>query len=183
VKINCPDDLDSSTKECIEAIPLADSCILTCMAGSYPGDSPEASTVVMTVVASVALSGVNVVEFKTVEKEFKSALASTLSCSVDRINITNVTEVYHRRLLSDKMLPLLRHSHMGQRQLKRGKISLNIEFEVAVSSVDDLKSTTSTLQGKILFQYKKHIYNSLRRSSEWLNDFGRCFSCFGGHFG
>jgi hypothetical protein len=129
---------------------LAESCVLTCVPGVYPENSPEPSTVMMTVVSSIALSGVKVAEFKAAEGAFKLALASTLSCSIDNINITNVTEVSSdRRFLSEKA------SYLGQRQLKKGGATLNIEFEVAVSSVDDLKSATSTLQGRILCIYYK----------------------------
>jgi hypothetical protein len=136
--------LDSSIKACTEAIALSESCVLTCVPGVYPENSPEQSTAVMTVVSSIALSGVTVAEFKAVEEEFKLALASTLSCFVDKINITNVTEgSSDQRFLSEKA------SRVSQRQLKKGGTFLNVEFEVAVSSIDDLRSTTSTLQGKV----------------------------------
>jgi len=153
VQINCPDDWDISKKDCIEAIALAESCVLTCDAGAYPDSSTEESTVVMTVVSSIALSGLKMAEFKAVENKFKSALADTLSVSADKINITNITEVTDvsdRRLLSDKKFPLGQGGRVSQRRLKIGETRLNIEFEVAVSSVDDLKAATSILQGRTI---------------------------------
>jgi hypothetical protein len=68
-------------------------------------------------------------------------LADTLSLSLEKINITNVTEVtkeFDRKLLSDKMLPLDQGSRVSQRRLKIGGTFLNVDFEVAVSSVNDL---------------------------------------------
>jgi hypothetical protein len=176
-------------KKCIDAIALAESCILTCVAGAYPDKAPEENTtVVMTVVASIALSGLKVAEFKAVEGAFKSSLAITLSCSIDQINITNVTEVSDRRLLSDTTLPsglpLGQHGHVYQRQLKERGRFLNVEFEVAVASANDLKTTTSSLQGRILcISSKTHVKKHLDRSNKWLNIVGRRFGCFWGYQG
>ncbi len=102
-------------KKCIDAIALAE--ILTCAAGGYPDKAPEENTtVVMTVVASIALSGLKVAEFKAAEEAFTSSVAITLSCSIDQITITNVTEVSDQRLLSDSTLPsglpLGQHGHV-----------------------------------------------------------------------
>ena len=175
VQIHCPEDWVSTISECTDAIALAKSCVLTCVAGVYPDKIPlKDSTVVMTVVSSIALSSLKVAKFKALEKEFKSALASTLSCSVDQINITNVTEESdRRRLLSEKSLPFGQHGRVGQRRLNKGGMFLNVEFEVTVSSAKDLKSTMSTLQGITVCRFKiKHCNNLLHRSSEWLNNFG-----------
>jgi hypothetical protein len=147
VESNCPEEFDAAMKECTDAVSLADTCVLMCASGAYPDNAPADSTVVMSVMASVALSGLNVTAFRAVENAFKSALASTLSCSMEAIRITNVTEVSFRTLLAGNVsLPL---GHQRYRVLQKAGSHLNIEFEVLVSSANDLKSTTSTLQGTL----------------------------------
>ena len=102
----------------------------------------------MTVMGSIQLSGLKVATFKAVEHNFKSALASTLSCSVDIINITKVTEVSDRLLLLAKKTSSLA-SHSSQRKLQEeaSQSHLNIEYEITVTSVDTLNAVVSTLQG------------------------------------
>jgi hypothetical protein len=153
VKTFCQLDWDSSLKICNKAIPLAKTCMLTCAAGTYPNNALiEGSTVVMTVVASIELSGLSVDEFKKSEVSFKSALASTLACLVDQINITKVTEVSFRRLLVSKsILPVegsIHTSSKSERQLQKvGDSYLDIQFEITASSATDMNAIAATLQG------------------------------------
>jgi hypothetical protein len=154
VQISCPEDWVASMKECSDAIPLAKTCILVCAASGYPNNPPEESTVVMTVVASIVLSGLKVAEFKAVEPGFKAAMATTVKCEVQNIEITNVTEVSYRRLIAKRIfLPILARRHEDSRQLNDAASHLNIEFEITVPSANDLNTAVATLKGTMTLSF------------------------------
>ena len=157
VELNCPSDLKSSLKECQDAMTFATSCVLNCAAGAYPHNPPADSTVMMTVVGSISLSGLNVAQFKAVEVEFKAALASTVSCPVENIHITNITERsdqrlrQRQRLLEDTPPSLLSYppGSVSPRHLQRRENNyVDVEFDISVPSAIELKATTAILQGR-----------------------------------
>jgi hypothetical protein len=128
-------------------MPLAKHCTLTCVAGEYPDKAPEGSIIKMTVEASIEILGLSVVEFNVVRDKFKLALANTISCSVDKINITNVTNVSRPRT-SQSVLPVTPKGNVKQRRLQEDTL-LDIKFEISVSSANDMDSALSSLQGTI----------------------------------
>ncbi len=152
-------------QQCTDAIALAESCELNCMVGAYPNNAPADSTVVMTVVGNIELSGLKAAEFKAVEHNFKSALASTLSVPVDTINITKVTEISNRALLAKKTFPLgSRGGRVSPRKLQNdlSQGHLDIEYEITVASVDALNTVVSNLQGTYLHRWCSNEYSTSR---------------------
>jgi hypothetical protein len=154
VKTNCPDDWEASLAECQMAMALAETCVLHCAAGIYPNKAldVEGSTVVIfTVVASIEMSGISIDEFNARENAFRAALAVTLDCNVETVQITNVTEVTGRR----DVRALKPSMDLGVRQLQLEPTTasyLNIEFEVTALSATNMNVIASTLQGRC------HIY-------------------------
>ena len=136
------------------AMALAETCVLHCAAGIYPNkalDAEGSTVVIFTVVASIEMSGISIDEFNARENAFRAALAVTLVCNVETVDITNVTEVTGRR----DVRALKPSMDLGVRQLQLEPTTasyLNIEFEVTALSATNMNVIASTLQGRC------HIY-------------------------
>jgi hypothetical protein len=105
--------------------------------------------VTLAVVVNIGIKGLTVTQFTVVQDKFKQAIALTVSCSADKINITSVIEVPDSRRLNDIKTVSIGAQGEVFRQLKQqaGGTHLAIEFAVLVTSSEQLQSTVSTFQG------------------------------------